>query len=134
MTVQHAICRVLVIKHTSNNFSWHFNLHCFPYLISISCVWIFICWYMIYDHCWFLAFKGNFLWNLFSLYWGTLLSPHLCLNFISLVLSLSMSNAQVFLSHNCPKIKKNYSKSLESTHKPNSTVPIFSKSKKSMQT
>ena len=40
---------------------------------------------MIYDQCWFLEFKGNFLWNLlrnmFSLYLGTLLSPHLYLNF-----------------------------------------------------
>ena len=32
------------------------------------------------------------------------------------------------------KLKEIYSKSLESSHKPNSTVPIFSKSKKSMQT
>ena len=45
------------------------------------------------------------------------------------------TNAQVFLSHNCPRIKeKIYSISLDSSHKPNSTVPIFNKSKKSIQT
>ena len=45
------------------------------------------------------------------------------------------TNAKVFLSHSCPKIKrKTYSISLESSHKPNSTVPIFNKSKKSIQT
>ena len=40
-----------------------------------------------------------------------------------------------FLITQLPKNKKKiYSKSLESSHKPNSTVPLFSKSKKSMQT
>ena len=34
------------------------------------------------------------------------------------------------LSHNCPKIRENLSKSLESSHKLNSTVHIFNKSKK----
>ena len=40
-----------------------------------------------------------------------------------------------FLSHNCPKIKENiYSISLESSNKPDSTIPISIKSKKSIQT
>ena len=47
---------------------------------------------------------------------------------------LITTNAQVFLSHNCPKIRENLSISLESSHKPNTTVPIFNKSKKSLQT
>ena len=44
------------------------------------------------------------------------------------------TNAHVFSSHNCPKIKIKtiYSISLESSHKLNSTVPIFNKSKKSI--
>lgn len=41
--MSHAICRVLIIKHISNNFTWHVNVHNFPYLIFISGVSIFIC-------------------------------------------------------------------------------------------
>ena len=44
------------------------------------------------------------------------------------------TNAQVFLSHNCPRLIKKISKILESSHKPNTTVPILNKSKKSIQT
>ena len=52
-----------------------------------------------------------------------------------LITQLITTNVHVFSSHNCPKIKIKtiYSISLESSHKLNSTVPIFNKSKKSIQ-
>ena len=47
---------------------------------------------------------------------------------------LITTNAQVFLSHNCPKVRENsFHKSWKFTYT-NSTVPIFNKSKKSIQT